>query len=86
MEVDVKVNTSITNFPITKVWKAGKKAIKEGRRDDARDYFDSGIVMVATLSDMANDHSDEFMIEGKPRGLWLMRLWKVGLENNGLLL
>jgi hypothetical protein len=82
----VKINTKITNFPITKAWKAGKKSIKEGKRNEARDYFDSGIVMVATLSDLANDYSDEFIIEGKPRSLWLMRFWKVGLQNNDLLL
>ena len=28
----------------------------------------------------------ETIIEGKTRKLWLMRFWKVGLENNNLLL
>ena len=86
MKVDIKINTKITNFPITKAWEAGKKAIKEGKRDDARDYFDSGIVMIATHSDLENDFRDESIIEGKPRSLWLMRFWKVGLGNNDLLL
>ena len=54
--------------------------------DDARDYFDMGIAMVAAHSMELNEFSDESIIEGKTRKLWLMRFWKVGLENNNLLL
>ena len=39
-----------TEFPITKEWQKGQLAVKEGRMDDARDWFDSGIAMVATYS------------------------------------
>jgi len=31
MKVKMNIDTTITNFPITKVWKKGKKAIKEGK-------------------------------------------------------
>ena len=54
--------------------------------DDARDYFDMGIAMVATYSMEKNDCGDDLVIEGKTRRLWLTRFWKVGLENNNLLL
>ena len=54
--------------------------------DEARDWFDSGIAMVATYSMENNEFSDETIIENKTRKLWLMRFWKVGLENNNLLL
>jgi len=45
-----------------------------------------GIAMVAKLSMENNSYGDDFIIEGKKRQLWLMRFWKVGLENNNLLL
>ena len=80
------IDTKITKFPITKVWEKGQSAIKEGRKDDARDYFDMGIAMVATYSMETCEFGDETIIEGKTRKLWLMRFWKVGLENNNLLL
>ena len=64
----------------------GQLAVKEGRMDEARDWFDSGIAMVATYSMEKNEFGDETIIENKTRKLWLMRFWKVGLENNNLLL
>ena len=64
----------------------GQLAVKEGRMDEARDWFDSGIAMVATYSMENNEFGDETIIENKTRKLWLMRFWKVGLENNNLLL
>jgi len=79
------IDTKVTNFPITKAWEKGQLAVKEGRMNDARDYFDMGIAMVACFSDLEEDYSDDLMIEGKRRGLWLMRFW-VALEKNGLLL
>lgn len=82
----MNINLKQTNNPISKVWQMGKQAVKEGRMNDARDCFDMGIVMVATYSDLHDDYSDELEIEGKTRKLWLMRFWKVGLENNNLLL
>jgi hypothetical protein len=75
-----------TEFPITKAWKKGQLAVKEGRMDEARDWFDSGIAMVATYSMEKNEFADDSIIENKTRKLWLMRFWKVGLENNNLLL
>ena len=75
-----------TEFPITKAWQKGQLAVKEGRMDDARDYFDMGIAMVAAHSMELDEFGDESIIEGKTRKLWLMRFWKVGLENNNLLL
>jgi len=75
-----------TEFPITKAWKKGQLAVKEGKMDEARDWFDSGIAMVATYSMENNEFADESIIENKTRKLWLMRFWKVGLENNNLLL
>jgi len=42
--------------------------------------------MVATYSMENNEFADESIIENKTRKLWLMRFWKVGLENNNLLL
>mgnify|MGYP003984332851 FL=1 len=80
------INTKITQFPITKAWEKGQLAIKEGRMNDARDYFDMGIAMVAAYSIETSEFGDETIIEGKTRKLWLMRFWKVGLENNNLLL
>ena len=80
------IDTKVTKFPITKAWEKGQLAVKEGRMDDARDMFDMGIAMVACFSDETNQYSDETIIEGKTRKLWLMRFWKVGLENNNLLL
>ena len=80
------IDTTITDFPITKAWEKGQLAIKEGRRDAARDYFDMGIAMVAAYSIETSEFGDETIIEGKTRKLWLMRFWKVGLENNKLLL
>ena len=75
-----------TEFPITKAWKKGQLTVKEGKMDEARDWFDSGIAMVATYSMENNEFADESIIENKTRKLWLMRFWKVGLENNNLLL
>ena len=75
-----------TEFPITRAWKKGLLAVKENNMDEARDWFDSGIVMVATHSIENNEFADESIIENKTRKLWLMRFWKVGLENNNLLL
>ena len=80
------INTKITQFPITKAWEKGQLAIKEGRMNDARDYFDMGIAMVAAYSIETSEFGDETIIENKTRKLWLMRFWKVGLENNNLLL
>ena len=80
------IDTKVTKFPITKAWEKGQLSVKEGRMDDARDYFDMGIAMVACYSDETNQYADETIIEGKTRKLWLMRFWKVGLENNNLLL
>ena len=82
----MNINLKQTNNPISKVWQMGKQAVKEGRMDDARDWFDSGIAMVATYSMENDSYDDETIIEGKTRKLWLMRFWKVGLENNNLLL
>ena len=81
----MNINLKQTNNPISKVWQMGKQAIKEGRMNDARDCFDMGIAMVASYSDLVEDYSDELEIEGKRRGLWLMRFW-VALEKNNLLL
>ena len=39
-----------SEFPITKAWQKGQLAVKEGKMDEARDWFDSGIAMVATYS------------------------------------
>ena len=75
-----------TEFPITRAWKKGQLAVKENNMDEARDWFDSGIAMVATYSIENNEFSDDSIIEDKTRKLWLMRFWTVGLENNGLLL
>tara|TARA_B110000977_G_scaffold150283_1_gene190546 strand:+ start:314 stop:565 length:252 start_codon:yes stop_codon:yes gene_type:complete len=75
-----------TEFPITRAWKKGQLAVKENNMDEARDWFDSGIAMVATYSIENNEFSDDSIIENKTRKLWLMRFWKVGLENNNLLL
>tara|TARA_B100001559_G_scaffold320229_1_gene331768 strand:- start:486 stop:740 length:255 start_codon:yes stop_codon:yes gene_type:complete len=80
------IDTKVTKFPITKAWEKGQLAVKEGRMDDARDMFDMGIAMVATYSMEKDSFGDETIIEGKTRKLWLMRFWKVGLENNNLLL
>jgi hypothetical protein len=80
------INTKITKFPITKAWEKGQLALKEDRMDDARDYFDMGIAMVAAYSIETSEFGDETIIEDKTRKLWLMRFWKVGLENNNLLL
>ena len=80
------IDTNATEFPITKAWEKGQKAVKEGKMDNARDYFDMGIAMVACYSDETNQYADETIIENKTRKLWLMRFWKVGLENNNLLL
>ena len=41
------IDTNVTKFPITKAWEKGQLAVKEGRMNDARDYFDMGIAMVA---------------------------------------
>ena len=41
------IDTKVTKFPITKAWEKGQLAVKEGKMDDARDYFDMGIAMVA---------------------------------------
>ena len=86
MKVTMNVNTTITNFPITKAWEGGQLAVKEGRMNDARDYFDQGIAMVAAHTQLMGDDSDNLIIEKKSRKVWLMRFWKVGLENNNLLL
>ena len=75
-----------TEFPITRAWKKGQLAVKENNMDEARDWFDSGIAMVATYSIENNEFSDDSIIEDKTRKLWLMRFWTVGLENNNLLL
>jgi hypothetical protein len=80
------INTKATKFPITKAWEKGQLAVKEGRMNDARDYFDMGIAMCSAYSIEVKDCSDDLIIEGKTRKLWLMRFWKVGLENNNLLL
>ena len=82
----MKVDTAITNFPITKAWEKGQLAIKENRRNDARDCFDQGLAMIAAHTQLIGDGSDNLVIENKTRKLWLMRFWKVGLENNNLLL
>lgn len=86
MKVKMNIDTTITNFPITKSWEKGKLAVKEGRMNDARNCFDQGIVMVAAHTQLMGDDSDDLIIENKSRKVWLMRLWKCGLENNGLLL
>ena len=86
MKVEMNVDTTVTNFPITKAWERGQLAVKEGRMDDARNYFDQGIAMVAAHTQLTGDDSDGLIIEKKSRKVWLMRFWKVGLENNGLLL
>ena len=80
------IDTNVTNYPVTKAWEKGKLAVKENRMNDARNYFDMGIAMVATYSMEKNDCGDDLIIEGKTRRLWLTRFWKVGLENNNLLL
>ena len=85
MKKEMKVDTNVTNFPITKTWKKGKLALKEDRLDDARDCFDQGLAMISAYSQLMGDSSDELEVEGKTRKLWLMRLW-VALEKNGLLL
>ena len=86
MNKEMKVDTTVTDFPITKAWNKGKLALKEDRMDDARDCFDQGLAMISAYSQLMGDSSDELIVEGKTRKLWLMRFWKVGLENNGLLL
>jgi len=85
MKAKLNVNTAVTDYPVTKAWEKGQLAVEEGRMDDARDYFDSGIAMVGKLS-LDNKLGDKDKIEGKTRKLWLTRFWKVGLENNNLLL
>ena len=86
MKKEMKVDTNVTNFPITKTWEKGLLALKEDRMDDARDYFDQGLAMISAYSQLMGDNSDELIVEGKKRSLWLMRFWVRGLENNGLLL
>ena len=81
----MKLKSKITNKPVTKTWENGLRAIKEGRRDDARDFFDMGIVMIATYTDEGHTE-DDYLIEGVRKGLWHTRFWKVGLEGNNLLL
>ena len=81
----MKIKSKTTNKPVTKTQENGLRAIKEGRRDDARDCFDMGIVMIATYADDGHVE-DDYMIEGVRKGLWHTRFWKVGLENNNLLL
>jgi hypothetical protein len=85
MKKEMKVDTTVTNFPITKTWEKGKLALKEDRLDDARDCFDQGLAMISAYSQIMGDNSDELVVEGKARSLWLMRLW-VALEKNNLLL
>jgi len=41
--------------------------------------------MISAYSQLMGDSSDELIVEGKKRSLWLMRFW-VALEKNGLLL
>ena len=53
------IDTKVTKFPITKAWEKGQLSVKEGRMDDARDYFDMGIAMVAAHSMELNEFSDE---------------------------
>ena len=81
----MKLKSKTTNNPVTKAWENGLRAIKEGRRDDARDFFDMGIVMIATYADEGHE-DDDYLIEGVRKGLWHTRFWKVGLENNNLIL
>lgn len=85
MNKEMKVDTTVTDFPITKAWKKGKLALKEDRMDDARDCFDQGLAMISAYSQLMGDSSDGLIVEGKKRSLWLMRFW-VALEKNGLLL
>jgi len=80
------IYTNVTNYPVTKAWEKGKFAVKENRLNDARNYIDIGITIVYTYSMEKNDCGDDLGIEGKTRRLWLTRFWKVGLENNNLLL
>ena len=56
------IDTNVTNFPITKAWEKGQNAVKEGKMNDARDYFDKGIAMVACYSDETNQYADETII------------------------
>ena len=86
MKKEMKVDTNVTNFPITKTWEKELLALKEDRMDDARDCFDQGLAMISAYSQLMGDNSDELIVEGKKRSLWLMRFWVRGLENNGLLL
>ena len=86
MKKEMKVDTNVTNFPITKTWEKGLLALKEDRMDDARDCFDQGLAMISAYSQLMGDNSDELIVEGKKRSLWLTRFWVRGLENNGLLL
>ena len=85
MNKEMKVDTTVTDFPITKAWKKGKLALKEDRLDDARDCFDQGLAMISAYSQLMGDSSDELIVEEKKRSLWLMRFW-IALEKNGLLL
>jgi hypothetical protein len=79
------IDTKVTEYPVTKAWEKGNEELKNGNRDEARDYFDLGIAYVAQLS-MDEGLGDRDKIEGKTRKLWLTRFWKVGLGNNDLLL
>jgi len=79
------IDTKVTEYPVTKAWEKGNESLKNGNRDEARDYFDLGIAYVAQLS-MDEDLGDKDKIEGKTRKLWLTRFWRVGLGNNDLLL
>jgi len=76
---------SIIPTPITKAWEKGKEAVKNKEWDEARDFFDFGIAMVAQHT-LDEGLSDKDYIEGVRREVWLTRFWKVGLENNNLLL
>jgi hypothetical protein len=76
------IDTKVTEYPVTKAWEKGNEELKNGNRDD---YFDLGIAYVAQLS-MDEGLGDRDKIEGKTRKLWLTRFWRVGLENNNLLL
>jgi hypothetical protein len=60
-----------------------KQLLAEGKRDEARDVLDFGIVKIAQAKREGKTDSD--LLEGTRIGLLLERFWYT-LENNDLLL
>jgi hypothetical protein len=68
---------------INDYYQYAKQLLAEGKRDEARDALDFGIIKLAEIN--SEHHDDNFMVEGTRIALWLERYWYC-LENNDLLL